>query len=324
MDPTAHSCRYPVSRLLCVLLAGLLAVSLSRFLSFKTAPGVQEPPSLSSSQTPVAVPSGSSTTSEAAPSQEQAADLNVLLIGHDRQEGESGSRSDTILLCTFRAEDNTLILTSILRDLYVPIPGHGSNRINAAYASGGTELLMDTLESNFGIRPDMAVEVDFSGFAEIIDLLGGVSLELRQDEAEAVNKSTQSSLTAGKQLLSGKQALAYARIRKLDADGDFSRTARQRRLVEAVLQGCRSTGPLTLLSVLRKAMPLIQTDTDRESLLSMAIEMLPKLSRLSVRGQHIPAEGTYEYQTVKGMSVLKADLEAARQLLLDTAAGASG
>lgn len=242
--------------------------------------------------------------------------VNILLIGYD--EGAGNSRSDTILLCTFQKDQQQLTLTSILRDLYVPIPGHGKDRINAAYAYGGRALLKQTLEENLGIVIDTSLEVDFSGFAGIVDLLGGVEVALRQDEAEVINESTPGQLTEGTHLLSGKQALAYARIRKLDADGDFSRTARQRRLLEAMLTKIRDAGPLTLLSLLKQAIPLITADVGGDSLLSLAREVLPILRQLQVTGRHIPAEGTYSYETIRGKSVLVADLEAARKLLANT------
>lgn len=239
--------------------------------------------------------------------------VNILLIGYD--EGDGNSRSDTILLCTFHKESAKLTMTSILRDLYVSIPGHGQNRLNAAYAYGGRSLLKQTLEENLDITIDTSLEVDFSGFAEIVDLLGGVEVELRQDEADSINKSTPGQLAEGPQKLSGKQALAYARIRKLDPDGDFSRTARQRRLLEAMLAKIQDAGPLTLLSLLKQAIPLIDADVSSESLLSLATELLPVLRQLRITGQHIPAEGTYSYETIQGMSVLVADLEAAGKLL---------
>ena len=250
--------------------------------------------------------------------------VNILLIGQDRLEENYRTRSDTILLCTFHHESKTLTMTSILRDLYVSIPGHGDNRINAAYAAGGMPLLRQTLEKNLGITVDGCVEVDFSGFAELIDLLGGVELELRQEEADIINKSTAGSLSEGKHLLNGKQALAYARIRKLDADGDFSRTARQRKLLTVLLETCRQSSPTTLLRLVKEALPLITTDIPRKDLSALVLELLPMVSHLEIRGQYIPAEGTYSYQTIKGMSVLVADLEKARQLLQSTLSGPAG
>ena len=286
--------------------------------AFRTQPGgsgnapVPPDPELTAAASSVNTSAESSAPTPASPVTDEEP-VNILLIGYD--EGDGNSRSDTILLCTFQKEKRQLILTSILRDLYVSIPGHGKNRLNAAYAYGGRSLLKQTLEENLDITIDTSLEVDFSGFAEIVDLLGGVEVELRQDEAESINKSTPGQLTEGHQKLSGKQALAYARIRKLDPDGDFSRTARQRRLLEAMLAKIQDAGPLTLLSLLKQAIPLIDADVSSESLLSLATELLPVLRQLRITGQHIPAEGTYSYETIQGMSVLVADLEAAGKLL---------
>lgn len=244
--------------------------------------------------------------------------INILLIGQDRLEGESRSRSDSMILCTFRKADHSLTLTSILRDLYVSIPGYRDNRINAAYIAGGMTLLNQTLEQNLGIRVDGSIEVDFQQFAEIIDLLGGVQLELRQDEADYISQSTGTTLAAGKQQLTGAQALAYARIRKLDSDGDFSRTSRQRRLLEALLDSYRNAGLSDLLLLPGKLLPMVTTDMTKKQILELIRDVAPSLSKLEIHTQYIPAEGTYSYQTIRGMSVLVADMEAARKLVEDT------
>ena len=136
--------------------------------------------------------------------------INILLIGQDRREGEDSkqARSDSMILCSFNQKTGQITMTSFLRDLYIPIPGHGSNRINAAYAIGGMELLRQTIQEDFQVYIDGCVEVDFVQFTQIIDLLGGVQISLRQDEAEIINQETGSSLTEGEQLLKGAQALA--------------------------------------------------------------------------------------------------------------------
>lgn len=245
--------------------------------------------------------------------------VNILLIGQDRREGESQARSDSMILCSFDREDKSLTMTSFLRDLYLPIPGHGSNRINAAYSFGGMSLLEQTLEENFGIVIDGAIEVDFQQFSQIIDLLGGVAIELRQDEADTINRETGSSLSEGTQLLTGPQALTYSRIRSLDLDGDVSRTGRQRKVMEALLDGFRSAGPSTLMTLVKQLMPMITTDLNSGQLLMLALEIAPQLSGLQISSQRIPADGTYTDKTIDGMRVLSADLDAARKLLGDTA-----
>ena len=247
--------------------------------------------------------------------------VNILLIGQDRREGEDTARSDSMILCTFNKKTQQVIMTSFLRDLYVTIPGHGANRINAAYAAGGMELLDKTLEENFGLHIDGNVEVDFDRFAEIIDLLGGVELELRQDEADFINEETGSSLTAGWQRLAGEQALMYSRIRKLDADGDFSRTNRQRKVMSALLSAYRGSGAGTMVSLLKQVLPMLDTDLGNMKLLMLAAELAPMLGSAEIVSQHVPAPGTYTDQTIDGMAVLVPDKEAIQTMLEKTLLG---
>ena len=209
-------------------------------------------------------------------------------------------------------------MTSFLRDLYVQIPGYKNNRINATYTAGGMELLNKTLEKNFGVTVDGNIEVDFNQFSKIVDLLGGVTLELRQDEAEAVNKAVPGNLRGGECLLNGEQALAYARIRKLDSNGDFSRTQRQRKLLTALLNAYADASLPVFLSLLEEILPMITTDLTQTEILDYAMKLLPILPELELFSQHIPAEGTFSYQTIRKMAVLVADMDAARSLLEQT------
>ena len=244
--------------------------------------------------------------------------VNILLIGQDRREGEETARSDSMILCTYHRKTGNVTMTSFLRDLYVPIPGHHNNRINAAYSEGGAALLDRTLRENFDLHIDGNVEVDFSQFSQIIDLLGGVQLELREDEAAEINKETGSGLSAGVQVLNGEQALTYARIRKLDADGDFSRTSRQRKLMNALLGSYRNIKWKDLLPLIDELLPLISTDMNYGRLVLLSMEILPKLSDAQINSQRIPADGTFTDEKIDGMAVLSADLEANRQLLRET------
>lgn len=241
--------------------------------------------------------------------------LNILLIGQDRREGETQARSDSMILCTFDKEAKKLTMTSFLRDLYVQIPGYNNNRINAAYAAGGSALLEKTMKKNFGIHIDGCVEVDFTQFADIVDLLEGVKIELRQDEAEIINRETGSALTEGLQTLNGKQALTYSRIRKLDADGDFSRTDRQRKVITALLDGYKDAGLSKILSLVNQVLPMISTDMNGPEILTYAMELFPILSGGTLVSQYVPAQGTYTDKTVNGMSVLVADMDAVREML---------
>ena len=247
--------------------------------------------------------------------------VNILLIGQDRRPGESRARSDSMILATINKSTKKIVLTSFLRDMYVQIPGYQSNRLNASYAWGGMDLLNATLEQNFGIHVDGNVEVDFNQFSQIVDMLDGVEIELRSDEAAMINGEVGGKLTAGLQVLCGDEALSYARIRKLDANGDFSRTERQRKVIQALLTKVRGSNLLTLLGVVNDVLPMVTTDMTNSEILGYATSVFPLLSGAEITSQRIPADGTYSYATVSGMSVLVADMNANRKLLQDTLGG---
>ena len=241
--------------------------------------------------------------------------VNIMLIGQDRREGEDRARSDAMILLTINKNTKSVTLTSFLRDLYVQIPGYGGNRLNASYAYGGMDLLNRTMEKNFGIYIDGNVEVDFSQFSQIVDLLGGVDMDLRADEANQINTDVGGSLTEGMQHLSGEQALTYVRIRKLDADGDFSRTQRQRNLINAMIRQLKDAGLVKLLGIVDDVLPMVTTDMSNTEILGYATALLPMLAGANIANQRIPADGSYSYASVDGMSVLKADMDANREIL---------
>lgn len=245
--------------------------------------------------------------------------VNILLIGQDARPGQGRSRSDSMILVTFNKEKKTITMTSFLRDMYVQIPGYYHTKMNAAYALGGMELLDATLEQNFGVRPDGNVEVNFARFAEVIDLLGGVDMELRQDEANYINRETgRNILNAGMQHLDGEQALQYSRIRYLDPDADFSRTNRQRKVITALIEKFRDTKLTTLLGLLDDLLPMITTDMSNKEILDLAKDLFPMLADCTIVSQRVPADGEYYFATINQMSCIVADMDAARQLLEET------
>ena len=245
--------------------------------------------------------------------------VNIMLIGQDARDGAVRARSDTMILVTFNKNTKTITMTSFLRDLYVKIPGYGENKMNAAYAFGGMNLLDKTLEQNFGVRVDGYVEVNFSRFAEVIDLLGGVDMELRQDEAATVNLMTERyELGKGMVHMDGEQALAYSRIRHLDADADFSRTNRQRKVVNALIEKFRNTKLTTLMGLMDDLLPMIATDMSNAELIDLAVDLFPMLAECTIVSQRIPADGAFSMATIQGMSCVVADMDAARELLEQT------
>lgn len=301
-----------VMKLVCLLLAlVLLFMSILTLFVYNTLPNLPQVQTMSS-LSPSSLFSQNVTFS--LPKKEQKV-LHFLLIGQDRKDDEAVGRSDAMLLCSFHKDTNVFSATSFLRDLYVSIPGRGFDRLNAAYAYGGSELLCKTLSENFGITVNAWAEVDFSQFSEIVDILGGVFMELRQDEAAYINASIGSQLQAGVQKLAGREALQYSRIRKLDADGDFSRTDRQRKLLFSLLHTYKNAGIMDLLNVLNTLLPMVSTNLNTLSLLRYALEILPNLSSAQFASHCIPAEGTYTNKIIDGMDVLVADPDALRSTL---------
>lgn len=223
---------------------------------------------------------------------------HILLVGTDGREDLSGARSDAVLLCSLSPQGDSLLLTSFLRDLYLPIPGWGGNRLNAAYAYGGRELLRKTLEGYFGIAIQGCVEVDFTQFSTIIDTLGGVELTLRQDEADRLG------LSPGTQILTGEKALAYSRIRDLDPDGDFSRTRRQRAVLTSLLSTWRGAGFRKILETVQRLIPLLSTDMDPARVLHLVFTLAPELQDLRVSTLQLPTPETCSSGMVRGMDVL--------------------
>lgn len=249
--------------------------------------------------------------------------INILLIGQDAREGETRARSDSMILCTINKSAKTLTMSSFMRDMYVQIPGYRDNRINVSYALGGMTLLDECIEKNFGVQVDGNVEVNFSGFQKIIDLLGGVEIELTKAEADYLNRKGNWgvednagtwSLTAGVNKLNGSQALAYSRTRYV-GNGDFGRTNRQRIVLNALMEKAKTMSVTQLNNLLKEILPLLTTDLSDSEILSYAAQLLPLLSELTVVTQQIPADGAYKMTMIDGMSVLLPDLEANREIL---------
>lgn len=231
--------------------------------------------------------------------------INILLIGADYQSGDM-ARSDSMILCTFNKTKNTITMTSFMRDTYVKIPGYNKNRINASYTLGGMKLLQETLEYNFGVQMDGIVEIDFSHFEELIDMLGGVELELSRKEAEFINKKNNDTLEAGTHLLNGKQALWYSRFRT--DGGDFKRTDRQRIVLSKLIENYRQASLTELLGMLDDILPMVTTDMDRREIISYVTGLFPMLLGSEIITQRIPAEGGYYMTKIDGKSVLVPDI----------------
>lgn len=243
--------------------------------------------------------------------------VHVLLVGQDTYSKTSRSRTDSMILCTVNRSTKTLTLTSFMRDMYVRIPGYYSHRMNTAYVLDGFDALYDTMEFNFGVVVEHGVAVNFASFKEVIDAVGGVEVELTGSEARHLNGQDYSwGLTEGINHLDGEQALAYSRIRKLDSD--FNRTSRQRAVMMALVERAKDLSLTELYDLVDVLIPMVVTDMSNSEIISLAMELAPMLSELNVVTQRIPADGEYQSVMIDGMAVLLPDLEANRQILVDT------
>lgn len=215
---------------------------------------------------------------------------NYLIIGCDSRDGTNTGRSDSMIVMTVNRETQKIHLTSLMRQIYVIMPegsGHTDGMLNWAYAWGGADLLIETIENNFKIGIDHYVTINFESFETIIDTIGGVSIELSEAEANYVSKRTNSSLTAGVQLLDGEQALVYARCRKLD--NDFIRTNRQRNVVEAVVKSMNGISVTQLNNLANVLLPAVSTDMTNTQILS-EIAYVPTYATYPIDQLMLPIE----------------------------------
>lgn len=216
-------------------------------------------------------------TAQAIEYKEQPGITNILLIGTDARKLDEKARADAIIIATIDNNNKKLKLTSIMRDTLAKIPGHGEQKINAALACGGPELLMQTIKDNFDISLNKYVMVNFKGFQSIIDKVGGIEVDIKDYEIKELNKfigeyekeKSPKITTTGIQTLDGQQALAYARIRKV-GDGDYERTERQRRVIDLVTQKFRDLSIVKYPSVMTELSKYIKTNIEPASILNYA------------------------------------------------------
>ena len=223
--------------------------------------------------------------------------VNIMLVGQDAREGESVQRSDTMILVTFNRKTRTITLTSIMRDQYVKIPGYGSTKLNHAYKYGGMSLMNKTLSNHFGIEVDGNFEVDFTGFKKIIDQLGGVEINLTEEEADYLKEKGFKNVKVGKNILEGESALWYARLRSIDTD--YARAERQRNVMISLFEAYKELSYPQMLSLLHDILPLVRTNMTISEITGYAMQLYPMLTGAEVDTLRIPMDGTFKEGYVK-------------------------
>jgi LCP family protein required for cell wall assembly len=244
--------------------------------------------------------------------------MNLLLVGSDNREGltkdqirdlwvggtevAAGARSDTMILVHISKDRDSAVIISLPRDSLVTIPEHVSslnkttivparkNKLNAAFSFGGAPLLIETLEGETGLRIDHYIEINFLGFKNVIDALGGIDVCVKKDIKDSKSNL---KLSAGLQTLDGIKALKYVRTRYFDGQGDIGRMKRQQEFMSAVLQKATSTGtllnPIKLINFFNAAIKTVTTDNEfnKNDLLTLG-KQLKNLSADRVRTLTVP------------------------------------
>ena len=212
--------------------------------------------------------------------------VNIAILGVDETGADVG-RSDATMIATFDPVHKKLKITSIMRDAYIDIPGHDKDKLNHAYAYGGPQLTLKTLNQNFGLNIKDYVKINFQELEGLVDAIGGIDIELSDEEiteldnyivlvSEALNMPTEKLIkdqTTGKVHLNGFQTLGYCRIRST-AGGDFDRTERHRKIMTEMFNKISTAGTSQLASMATNLLPYVETSLSNKEILNLAANVL--------------------------------------------------
>lgn len=207
---------------------------------------------------------------------------NIIVFGVDSRENwlEDSSNSDTIVIVSINNSTKDIKMVSVYRDTYLKIPEKGYRKVNAAYLYGGYSLALSTLNQNLDLTATEYVTVNFKSVINVIDLLGGITLDITGTELKWLNgyikelnrihnTNVMGLSSSGTQLVNGTQAVAYARIR-YTSGGDFKRTERQRIVISKIFDKVKSSGFLTIHQIADEILPQIATNLSKTELLALA------------------------------------------------------
>ncbi|CEN82343.1 LCP family protein [Paraclostridium sordellii] len=246
--------------------------------------------------------------------------MNIALFGLDRRSKEEKSRADSIMVANINFETKTINLVSILRDTLVDIKGHGKDKLNHSYAYGGPELSMETINLNFDLDINKYVSVDFFSLAKVIDIIGGVDINLKDYEANQINqnlneinsieklpKETDYIQGSGLKNLNGRQAVAYCRIRK-EGNGDYERTQRQRNVLKAILLKYEKLDSGKRFEVGMEMMSQVNTNIPINDIKDLQNKILSDKD-FTINQHMIPFEGSFETKIIDKKWVIDANMK---------------
>ncbi|TYR81270.1 LytR family transcriptional regulator [Priestia megaterium] len=232
--------------------------------------------------------------------------MNVLLLGIDSR-GEDHSRADTIMVAHYDKKNNQPKLVSIMRDSYVDIPGYGKNKINAAYAIGGPELLRKTIKENFDVDVNYYAIVDFKGFSKVADTIAPNGIEV--DVPHEMSHGIGMTLKPGKQVLDGEKLLGYVRFRH-DSQSDFGRVNRQQEVIGKLMNEALQIQTIAKAPKIWGVIdPYVDTNIPPKTFVSIGKDFLIG-NQNSLDSLRIPVDGGFANERVPGAgAVLRLDLE---------------
>lgn len=248
---------------------------------------------------------------------------NILLLGADYRPGETVARTDSMMILTLDNVHKKIKATSLMRDTYVEIPKFKDDKLNHSFAYGGVELLKATIERNFKVKIDKYALVNFESFKDLINIVGGVEVDIKDYEIDEINKyipelkdGAEPINIAGKQLLTGSQALAYARIRYV-GNGDYERTERQRYIIGELVKKLKETNVIKYPEIMDSMLEHIQTNIPTKEMLNMAYTAY-KMDNLDFETLQMPVSEISSGQMYRDRGwVLLTDLEQNSKVLND-------
>lgn len=244
--------------------------------------------------------------------------VNIALFGLDTRVKDKDTRSDCIMIVSLDGMHNKIKILSIMRDTAVNVDGYGMTKITHAYYYGGPQLAIKTINENFGLNVKDFVKVDFFSLEKIIDNLGGLEINVMPDELKYLNGYIDETsyiekvppehvAKAGLQLLNGRQAVAYCRIRYTIGD-DFKRTERQRDVLELIIDKLKTKSKEEIISTINTLLPYAETSMSNTQILNYSLSVVSSRLYDDVEKERFPVDGYCWAADVNGMDCISTDL----------------
>ncbi|MGL5296084.1 MAG: LCP family protein [Culicoidibacterales bacterium] len=232
--------------------------------------------------------------------------VNVALFGVDARTETEVGRSDSMMILTLNPQTNKIYLTSLMRDMLVPIPGHGNDKLNHAYAYGGPTQALQVLNDVLDLNIQYYASVDFQGLQKVVDAIGGVAIDI--DSEELVHMQSVGITTTGVHQLTGEQALAYSRIRYATG-GDYARTQRQQEVILSLGSSLNQIGINGAMTLVSELLPNIETNIDMGTMFSLGTTAVG-IGLGQVDQLRFPEDGTFTsgINPESGLWVIETDL----------------